>query len=94
MTLDRINDCRLKVLRGKIALDRLHSKYVKNGRYIAVLEFNGCFGPIDFASEGAIMLCLVERGPCGLIAEHRKIVGDYEVKFLAGPIPTLVRVVR
>ena len=94
ITLDRINDCRLKVLRGKISLDRLRPKSVKDRRYIAVLKFNGCFGPIDLASQDAIMLGLVEGDSDSLIAKHGKIVDDYEIKFLTSPISTLAWIVR
>lgn len=61
ITLYCVSDRPLKVQCGKIPLDRIYPELVKNGRYVAVLKLNGCFGPINFASQYAIMLCLVER---------------------------------
>ena len=31
------------------------------------------------------MLGFVKRNACGLVVEHKKIVRDYEIKFLTGP---------
>lgn len=61
ITLYCVSNRSLKVQRGKIPPNRIYPELVKNGGYVAVLKLDGCFGPINFASQYAIVLCFVER---------------------------------
>ena len=86
VALDRIDDCRLEVLGRKISLDFLKPKSFENCRDVTVLEFDGRLASIDLASKKPIVLGFVKGNASDLVVEHQKIVRDYEVKFLVGPI--------